>query len=150
MIINIYGVPGTGKSFVAAELFALLTRRGFDVELIHLPFNSSKDRLNQVTRKLLLQVPKSEFVIIDDPYPQWCFHKNKPIDLKHTERTLNFLIAVGEDYDPTGSYMSETKALKMEEKLKNYLSTNDIRLDGILDKLYASVMIMNSLGVNRD
>lgn len=35
VVVNFFGGPGTGKSTTAAELFALMKKQGFKVELIH-------------------------------------------------------------------------------------------------------------------
>lgn len=151
-VINLYAGPGAGKTTTATKLFGHLKSNYINCELIHeyikewvwegKPILDTDQVLilaNQHRKERLLY-GKVDYIITDSP--MWLvaiyekelsqspfiattiidkFLQSSP-DVEHIHVFLNR----GFKYDPVGRNQSETEAIELDAKIKNFLKYHDI------------------------
>lgn len=145
-IIQILGGAGIGKSCYAGELFVLMKKKLYDVELA---LEYAKDlvyenRLTTLQNQIYVfgkqlhrvqrLIGKVEYIITDSPiilssiygegYPE-CFHQL----VRHTHDSFDnvtILLNRGFDYNPNGRLQTLEEAILIDEKIKKYLECNNI------------------------
>jgi nicotinamide riboside kinase len=161
LVINLFGGPGSGKTTTAAELFALLKKRHYDVELVtefakDLIMQNNPDALKHqfyVTgtqaHRIWSAAQKMQVVIVDSPIllgPIYDQRNSKPLlDLcieYHQElNNLNiFLGRNGVQHSMVGRVHSLTESIGLDNRIHRlldelkieYLSLEEMGMDKLL------------------
>lgn len=154
-VINFFGGPGTGKSTTAAELFALMKKRGHRVELIH---EIAKDyvweRWNHIFREQdyimahqhrlqrRLVGHDIDYVIVDSSLILGLFYMADDFpesfrqflrDVYDSYTNVNFYLTRSDkfDYVQAGRNQDINQAKMIDEQVFNYLRDNNIPTDVI-------------------
>lgn len=146
LVVNFYAGPGTGKSTVAAHVFALLKWQGMNVEMA---LEYAKDKVweesfgvlsNQmyVLGKQLHRVHrltgKVQVVLTDAPLGHSLFYgetetpefKAMVLDLMSRQNSLNIFLERTKPYNPAGRYQTEDEAKAIDVRMKALLDENKI------------------------
>lgn len=155
-IINIFGVPGVGKSTTAARLYSQMKASGYSVELVREhakdwawesreigPFNQIAVLGEQIKREARLY-GKVDYIITDSPlllahlYMQHNHQSNclkniindvrRYTSSRHDITELNFYIEPGEKYDPNGRFENQEDLAELNGKLKEMLLSEGYRV----------------------
>lgn len=145
-IINILGGSGIGKSTFAAELFTLMKKELYDVELA---LEYAKDlvyenRLNTLENQIYVfgkqlhriqrLVGKVEYIITDSPIILSSIYGEKYSENFHRLvletfnqfSNINILLKRGHDYNPNGRLQTLEEAIEIDRKIAHYLIINSI------------------------
>lgn len=145
-VINLFGGPGCGKSTIAAELFAILKKQGYEVELVT---EYAKDKVWEESYKTLENQiyvfskqlhrmwrlkDKVQFIITDSPLLlSIIYDKDKNKDLKNLIITkfnsfdnINVVINRSTVYNQNGRYQNEEQANEIDKEIKELLISRDI------------------------
>lgn len=154
-VINIIGGPGTGKTTIAAGLYAQLKRLGYDVENIpefsnelvfEEHFSTFNDRLYMhaiQNHRLFIMKGKLDFIITDSPllltsiYNKFYLKDKMPVSYNEmidlaVKETFNFYHNVtyylGRDtnYNVIGRRENEADAIVLDQLVLDYLHQNQI------------------------
>lgn len=179
IIINLFGGPGTGKSTLAAELFAELKKRGATCELVreYVKEWAWEERkfgkydqfyfLGKQTRKESLVYGKVDYVITDSPILIAGFYAELVNNLKFvTQAAFGFLKEAEKDghkyvnfylprtvkYEQHGRFQDEAGARRTDDALYQYLVENFVDIIEVNTPLDERVnFILNSVyGQNKD
>ena len=145
---NIFGGPGTGKSTLAAAVFAKMKKKGYSVELVtefakDLVWENRTDTLAiqpyvsmKQFRNLARVKGKVDFVVTDSPLLKDSVYANiftpeLPESYHSLLGTLhrnlgprvNFLLKRKHKYDTVGRYQSEDEAKKIDDSIRYALIT---------------------------
>lgn len=151
-VINLIGGPGTGKSTLAAELYAKMKRQGLDVEMVREvakewaydgkeigPFEQLCILGEQIKKESAL-FGKVKYVVTDSPVLLGSYYFQRNHDelfmndmVKHYYRFardhkvtfFNFILDRREKYNPKGRFESETDAILIDADLILYMRDND-------------------------
>ena len=155
-VINLIGSPGTGKSTIAAELFARMKWLGFDVELVseyakelvweqrHETFKNELYLFAKQHHRLFRLKGKVKFIITDRPLILSLFYNGKYGD--GSENFKNLVLEEVNKFDNINIFLHRTKpyvakgrnqteeeskefAKEMLELVKTYCGDNYIELD---------------------
>jgi hypothetical protein len=131
IVVNMFGQPGAGKSTCSADLFALMKRRYFNVELVT---EYAKDMVwenrhnilsDQVyihakqNRRLARLVGEVDFVVTDSPLLLGHIYANATTppsfhtmldEVWDTYRNINFYIERAKRYSPVGRTQNEAES----------------------------------------
>ena len=156
IVVNLFGVPGSGKSTCAAEVFAKLKRLDVNAELIT---EYAKDKIweendtvfeNQfyVTAKQSYRQSrcrnKVDVMVTDSPLPVGLFFTTDPIllsnsfkktvlDIFASYNNVNFFLNRVKKYNPKGRFQTEEESNNLVTPMKKLLDDNNIQytlLDG--------------------
>lgn len=154
IVVNLFGVPGSGKSTGAAYIFSKLKLAGINAELVT---EFAKDKVWEDTKavfenqayifgKQSFRISRCEdkvdVIITDSPLPLSIFYnKNKDIygdsfnkfvmDVFNHYNNLNLFINRVKPYNPKGRFQSEAESNALREPMLNFLKDNDIIFDEI-------------------
>jgi tRNA uridine 5-carbamoylmethylation protein Kti12 len=164
VVINLFGGPGCGKSTIAAELFAILKKQGYECELVT---EYAKDKVWEESYKTLENQiyvfakqlhrmwrlkDKVQFIITDSPLPlSIIYDRDKNEDLKNLIITtfnsfdnINIVINRSTVYNQNGRYQNEEQANEIDNQIRELLISylipfisrdiNDV-VETILDKI---------------
>lgn len=145
LIVNLFGVPGAGKSTGAAQVFANLKKKGINAELVT---EFAKDKVweenqevfkNQAyifgkqSFKISRCAGKVDVIITDSPLPLSIFYNNDPLLTENFNKTvmdvfngyenLNYLLIRTKPYNPSGRFQSEEESDALKEPLTKLLRT---------------------------
>ena len=136
-VINLFGGPGTGKSTLAASIFASLKMRGFNAELVtefakDLVWSERNKELNdqvyilgKMYHKLWRLKDKVDVVVIDSPLPLCIYYdgyRTKYLAemcmwLFDSFDNFNILLQRHFPYQQEGRYQDEAGAIKVHEDI---------------------------------
>lgn len=146
IVVNLYGGPGSGKSTIAASLFAELKWKGINCELVT---EYAKDKVwegsfnildNQLYifakqhHRLFRLKNKVDVIITDSPLlfslfygkdmPQ-CF-KELVISSYKNFNNIDIFLERQKEYNPAGRMQSELEAKEIDVYLKDILNENEV------------------------
>lgn len=150
-IINLYGGPGTGKSTTAAQIFAELKKRGYNVELVtefakdltwHERYKTLTDQLyilGKQHHKIFMLRDKVDYIVTDSPlflsayYNEYICGNALPmcfielvVDLWLKYDTIDIFLNRSKVYNPKGRNQTEKEAIKIDEELKDMMDQYQI------------------------
>lgn len=143
-VINLLGAPGTGKSIVAAHLFAMMKFKGLNVELV---LEYAKDLVYEQRNKTITNQQyvfgkqghrlfrlreDVDYIITDSPLILSQFYnsvygdkseqfKQNVLHEMSKYENINFLLNRTKPYDPKGRYQTEVQADEFALKIKELL-----------------------------
>ena len=148
LIVNLFGVPGAGKSTGAAYIFAKLKMLGIDAELIT---EFAKDKVwennlevfkNQAylfgkqSYRISRCKDKVDVIVTDSPLPLSIFYNtgefltenfNKSVmDVFNSYNNLNFLLLRTKPYNPIGRHQSEEESDALKQPMVQLLKERGI------------------------
>ena len=148
LVINLFGVPGAGKSTGAAYIFARLKMLGINTELVT---EFAKDKVwenntevfkNQAylfgkqSYRLSRCKDKVDCIVTDSPLPLSIFYNNDPsltenfnksvMDVFHSYNNINYLLLRTKPYNPTGRHQSEEESDALKEPMVKLLKKRNI------------------------
>lgn len=155
LIVNLFGVPGAGKSTGAAYIFSQLKMRGVNTELVtefakdkvweenKEVFNNQAYIFGKQSFKISRCANKVDIVITDSPLPLSIFYNNDPLltenfnnsvmDVFNGYDNMNYLLMRVKPYNHTGRHQSEEESDAMKEPLIKLLEDREIcykKIDG--------------------
>ena len=149
-VINLFAGPGCGKSTTAAALFALLKRRGLNVEMItefakDLVWTERNKELGdqiyifgKMYHKLWRLRDKVDFVITDSPLPFCCYYDRENIpyfkelvmSAFNSFDNINFVLVRNFPYQKEGRYQTEEE---VHQDILQLIADNGIKIDQHID-----------------
>ena len=148
IVVNLFGVPGAGKSTGAAYIFSQLKMKGVNCELVT---EFAKDKVwednNEVFKNQAYIFGKQSFkvsrcdgkvdvVITDSPLPLSIFYNNDPrltenfnksvMDVFNSYTNLNYLLLRTKPYSPIGRHQSEKESDALKQPMIELLTFRDI------------------------
>jgi hypothetical protein len=148
-VINLFAGPGCGKSTTAAALFALMKRRGLNVEMItefakDLVWTERNKELGdqiyifgKMYHKLWRLRDKVDYVITDSPLP-FCYYydreniqnfKELVMSAFNSFYNINFVLERNFPYQQEGRYQTEEEARKVHLDILKMIEDNNITID---------------------
>lgn len=154
IVINLFGVPGAGKSTGAARIFYELKTYGVNAELVT---EFAKDKVwenneevfkNQAyifgkqSFKLSRCDNKVDVIVTDSPLPLSILYNHDPrltenfnktvMDVFNSYNNLNFLLTRVKPYNPSGRMQTEEESNKLYEPIKTLLEERGIKYEEVL------------------
>ena len=148
VVINLFGVPGAGKSTGSAYIFSQLKMKGINAELIT---EFAKDKVwenneevfkNQAylfgkqSFKMSRCRDKVECIITDSPLPLSIFYNTDPVlgeefnktvmNVFHSYNNMNYLLLRTKPYNPIGRHQTEEESDALKEPMINLLNNREI------------------------
>jgi len=144
--VNLWAGPGTGKSTMAAGIFAALKWNKIDCELIseyakQIVWEESYTKLNnqiylfgkQYSKHYNLE-GKVKVVITDSPIPMGCVYDAgktkylKELTLSEFEKfeNMNYFLIRTKDYNPNGRMQTLEEAIEKDSEIKSFMEQHDI------------------------
>lgn len=148
LIVNLFGVPGAGKSTGAAQIFASLKKAGVNAELVT---EFAKDKVweenpavfkNQAyifgkqSFKISRCTGKVDVIVTDSPLPLSIFYNEDPLLTENFNRTvmdvfngyenINYLLLRTKPYNPKGRFQSEEESDALKQPLVDLLKNRNI------------------------
>lgn len=158
IVVNLFGVPGSGKSTGAAYIFAMLKMAGVNAELIT---EFAKDKVWEENKtaiesqtylfgkqsyRMFRCANKVEVIVTDSPLPLSILYNTDAaltesfnqtvMDVFNSYENANYLLKRVKPYNPSGRLQTEHEADELESPLKNLLDTRSISytcVDGYKD-----------------
>lgn len=143
LIVNLFGVPGAGKSTGAAYIFSKLKMLGVNAELVtefakdkvwennEEVFNNQAYIFGKQSFKISRCANKVDVVITDSPLPLSIFYNHDPLltenfnasvmDVFNGYKNVNFLLTRTKPYNPIGRQQTEKESDEMKEPLVRLL-----------------------------
>lgn len=148
IVINLFGVPGSGKSTGSAYIFSRLKMRGVNAELIT---EFAKDKVwennteafknqsfifGKQSYKQSRCKDKVDVIVTDSPLPLSILYNNDPsltenfnksvMDVFNSYENVNYLLVRTKPYNPTGRHESEAESNALMQPLKKLLAQRNI------------------------
>lgn len=148
LVINLFGVPGAGKSTGAAYIFSQLKMKGINAELIT---EFAKDKVwenneevfkNQAylfgkqSFKMSRCKDKVDCIITDSPLPLSIFYNNDAVlgedfnktvmNVFNSYNNLNYLLIRTKPYNPIGRHQTEEESDKLKAPMVSLLNDRKI------------------------
>lgn len=149
LVVNLFGVPGAGKSTGAAYIFAKLKLSGINAELINefakekVWENNAEVFKNQAylfgkqSYKMSRCKDKVDVIVTDSPLPLSIFYNNDSVlgeafnttvmNVFNSYNNLNFLINRAKPYNPAGRHQSEEESNELKAPLVELLKNRNIK-----------------------
>jgi len=165
IVVNLFGVPGAGKSTGAAYIFSQLKMRGINAELIT---EFAKDKVweentevfkNQAylfgkqSYKISRCKGKVDVIVTDSPLPLSVFYNDDEVLGEDFNKTvmnvfnsydnLNYLLLRVKPYNPKGRHQTEEESNALKQPMINLLCGRNIEYtehDGNIDG-YAEIVL---------
>lgn len=154
LVVNLFGVPGAGKSTGAAYVFSKLKMRGINAELVteyakdmvwennqkglrnqEYIFGSQSYRMDRLRDKV-------DVIVTDCPLFLTAFYNKSPVLGKEfntvvkkvfdTYNNMNFFIYQLRDFNEAGRVHTKEQALSMQEPLLKMLDDNHVKYNIIM------------------
>lgn len=148
IVVNIFGVPGAGKSTGAAYVFAALKMQGVNAELVteyakdkvweenNEAFKNQAFLFGKQSYRMSRCAGKVDVIVTDSPLPLSILYNNDPrlsenfnrsvMDVFNSYRNMNFFLNRTKPYNPAGRLQTEEESDALAEPLQNLLSTRGI------------------------
>ena len=154
-VICLYGGPGTGKSTTAAHLFALLKQSGVNAELVceyvkewawegrkildgdqyyFLAKQSRRERIRfRNVDVLVTDSPVWLSAVYEQEFEQEPFicqmmiDKHVQVAQRHDVKHEHVFLRRLKQYNPNGRFQTEAEAHRLDEKIKTYLNSYEIK-----------------------
>ena len=148
LIINLFGGPGTGKSTLAAYIFAMLKMRGVDSELItefakdkvwennEEVFTNQAYLFGEQSFKISRCDGKVDVIVTDSPLPLSIIYNNDKrltenfnltvMDVFNSYNNLNFFLIRQKEYNPNGRRQTKEEAIEVDDMIKKMLKERNI------------------------
>lgn len=148
LVVNLFGVPGAGKSVGAAYIFAQLKMRGINAELVtefakdKVWENNSKVFKNQCylfgKQSFRLSRCKNEVdvIVTDSPLPLSIFYNSDPVlgepfnqtvmNVFNSYDNMNYLLLRTKPYNPKGRFQTEEESDALKQPMIDLLKNRDI------------------------
>ena len=148
LVVNLFGVPGAGKSTGAAYIFAKLKMLGINAELVtefakdKVWENNSEVFKNQAylfgkqSYRISRCKDKVDVIVTDSPLPLSIFYNtgefltenfNKSVmDVFNSYNNLNFLLLRTKPYNPIGRHQSEEESDALKQPMVQLLKECEI------------------------
>lgn len=148
IVVNIFGVPGAGKSTGAAYVFAALKMQGVNAELVteyakdkvweenNEAFKNQAFLFGKQSYRMSRCAGKVDVIVTDSPLPLSILYNNDPrltenfnrsvMDVFNSYRNMNFFLNRTKPYNPAGRLQTEEESDALAEPLKNLLKTRGI------------------------
>ena len=151
LVVNLFGVPGAGKSTGAAYIFSKLKMKGINAELVT---EFAKDMVWDENRKVLMNQEhifgsqsyrldrlrnKVDVVVTDCPLFLTAFYNKSPVlgkefnavvkNVFNTYNNMNFFIYQLRDFNQAGRIHTKSEAIAMQEPLLKMLDENHIKYE---------------------
>lgn len=148
MIVNLFGVPGAGKSTGAAYIFSRLKMEGVNCELVT---EFAKDKVWEQTEEVFKNQAyifgkqsfkisrchdKVDVVITDSPLPLSIFYNHDPrltenfnnavMDFFNSYQNLNYLLLRTKPYNPVGRMQTEEESNNLKQPMIDLLVSRGI------------------------
>lgn len=149
LVVNLFGVPGAGKSTGAAYIFSQLKMRGINAELItefakdkvweenKAVFDCQEYIFGKQSFKMNRCKDKVDCIITDCPLALSAFYNSDPIlgeDFNKTVMSrfnsynnMNFLINRTKPYNPSGRHQTEKESDALKQPMINLLNSRGIK-----------------------
>ena len=149
LVVNLFGVPGAGKSTGAAYIFAKLKLSGINAELINefakekVWENNAEVFKNQAylfgkqSYKMIRCKDKVDVIVTDSPLPLSIFYNNDSVlgeafnttvmNVFNSYNNINFLINRAKPYNPAGGHQSEEESNELKAPLVELLKNRNIK-----------------------
>lgn len=151
LVVNLFGVPGSGKSTGAAYIFAMLKMNGINAELVT---EYAKDKVweenNEVFRNQAYLFGKQSYrlsrldgkvdvIVTDSPLPLSIFYNEDSrlnetfnqsvMDVFNSYRNINFLLRRTKPYNPAGRRQTEEESDNLGKPIIELLNIRHIRYE---------------------
>lgn len=148
LVVNLFGVPGAGKSTGAAYIFYRLKSAGVNVELVT---EFAKDKVweendevfkNQAyifgkqSFKIARCADKVEAIVTDSPLPLSILYNNDPkltenfnlsvMDVFNAYNNVNYLLLRTKPYNPIGRIQTEEESDALKKPITDLLNQREI------------------------
>ncbi len=149
IVINLFGVPGAGKSTGAAYIFAMLKMNGVNAELVT---EFAKDKVweentevfknqsyifGKQSFKMSRCRDKVEVIVTDSPLPLSIFYNNDTsltenfnksvMDVFNSYENRNYLLLRVKPYNASGRLQTEEESNALAKPMMNLLETRNIK-----------------------
>jgi hypothetical protein len=143
LVVNLFGVPGAGKSTGAAYIFSQLKMKGINCELVQefvkdkvyeenkAVFNNQAYIFGKQYFRISRLQDKVDAVITDSPILLSSFYNNDTVlgeefdtltaKIFHSYESLNYLIARDKPYNPVGRFQSEQESDNLIKPMMDFL-----------------------------
>lgn len=148
LVVNLFGVPGAGKSTGAAYLFYKLKTYGVNAELVtefakdevweenHTAFMNQAYLFGEQSYRISRCADKVDVIVTDSPLPLSILYNSDPtlsepfyktvMDVFNSYKNLSFLLHRVKEYNPIGRHQTEEESNQLYEPIKTILSKYDI------------------------
>ena len=153
IVVNLFGVPGAGKSTGAAYIFYRLKINGINAELVT---EFAKDKVWEHNDKALSNqsyvfgkqayrlarcADNVDVIVTDSPLPLSILYNNDKrltenfnksvMDVFNTYNNINFLVMRTKPYNPAGRIQTEEESDKLKEPIIELLADRNIQYEVI-------------------
>lgn len=167
LVVNLFGVPGAGKSTGAAYVFAQLKMKGINVELVT---EFAKDKVwedntevfkNQAylfgkqSYRLSRCKDKVDVIVTDSPLPLSIFYNNdlnltenfnkSVMDVFNSYNNINFLLLRTKPYNPIGRHQSEEESDALKQPMIDLLHNRMIQYTEVPGDIEGYMKIVNDV-----
>lgn len=148
LIVNLFGVPGAGKSTGAAYVFANLKMHGINAELVtefakdkvweenEAVFKNQAYLFGKQSFKISRCADKVDVIITDSPLPLSIFYNNDPLLTENFNKSVmdvfngyenrNYLLLRTKPYNPAGRLQTEKESDALKKPLVELLEKYNI------------------------
>jgi len=167
LVINLFGVPSSGKSTGAAYIFSQLKMKGINVELVT---EFAKDKVwenntevfkNQAylfgkqSYRISRCKDKVDVIVTDSPLPLSIFYNNDPsltenfnksvMDVFNNYNNMNYLLLRTKPYNPIGRHQSEKESDALKQPMIDLLNKYNIDYKEANGDIYGYDWIVNDV-----
>lgn len=148
LVINLFGVPGAGKSTGAAYIFYRLKTSGINAELVtefakdkvwednEEVFKNQAYLFGEQSFRISRLSDKVDVIVTDSPLPLSILYNNDPRLTENFNQTvmdafnyydnLNFLLVRVKDYNPVGRHQTEEESDQLYAPIRDLLESRNI------------------------